>query len=143
MSAPPVIVDTDVWSLVYSGDRSRREQHEQRRNWRALLLGRTVVIATQTRAEVLAGLLALGESRRTTIRKQLDNTSTIPVDETVIEHFAQLTYACRQRGDALGDKVHTGDRWIAATAMALDAPLLSGDHIFDNDPDLILLGRDT
>ena len=136
--SPPVVVDTNVWSVLFSGQRRRRDQTD---GWTELLLGRTVIIATQTRAEVLAGLFALGDTRRMSIRQQLDQTPTIPVDELVIQRFARLTHACCERGDALGAKEHTGDRWIAATALAVDAPLLSDDRIFDHDPDLNLLGR--
>jgi predicted nucleic acid-binding protein len=105
------------------------------------LTGKTVVIAVQTRAEVLSGLFALGEARRSAIRTQLDNTPTIPIDEEVILRFAKLTADARGRGDALAEKIHTGDRWIAATALAINAPLLAIDRIYQNDPDLRLLDR--
>ncbi len=47
-----VVLPTDVWSAIYI----RRDVPESVRLWRDLLVGRTVVISTQTRAEVLSGI---------------------------------------------------------------------------------------
>ena len=44
------------------------------------------------------------------------------MDEGVIQRYAKLTADARDRGDALWDQVDTGDRWIAATALAINAP---------------------
>lgn len=41
-------------------------------------------------------------------------------------------------GHALGQKVHEADRWVAATAMALGAKLISGDAVFENVAGLVL-----
>ncbi|BBX73957.1 hypothetical protein MSHI_18630 [Mycobacterium shinjukuense] len=98
-----------------------------------------MVIATQTRAEVLTGVRRLGEGRRDQILAQLDGTPTIPVDENVIQRYAKLTADAKARGDALWHKIHTGDRWVAATALAINAPLLAMDAIYNSDPDLVLL----
>jgi hypothetical protein len=78
----------------------------------------------------------LGPERETSIRGQLDRTPTVPVDEAVVVAYAALTADCRAAGHALWDKVHTGDRWIAATAIAIGAPLLAGDAIYDGAPKL-------
>lgn len=42
-------------------------------------------------------------------------------------------------GHALHAKDHTGDRWIAATAIRWGLPLLSGDGIYRRAPGLNLL----
>ena len=63
------------------------------------------------------------------------------MDEGVIQRYAKLTAEARHRGDALWDQVHTGDRWIAATALAINAPLLAIDQMYNSDPDLVLLAR--
>ncbi|MDQ6838867.1 MAG: hypothetical protein M3137_11180 [Actinomycetota bacterium] len=42
----------------------------------------------------------------------------------------------RPAGHALGDKIHDGDRWIAATAIHLDVPLVAHDRIFKGAPGL-------
>jgi len=90
---------------------------------------------------VLAGLLASnwGESRRSRLISQLDRTATIPVDERVVQAYARLRSACQAVGHALWDKPHRCDIWIAATAIALDAPLLAGDRIYQGALDLRLL----
>jgi hypothetical protein len=63
------------------------------------------------------------------------------VDEGVIQRYAKLTADARDRGDALWDKVHIGDRWIPATALAINAPRLAIDQIYNSDPDLVLPAR--
>ncbi len=89
-------------------------------------------MAFQTRAEVLSGALqdSWGDRRMASLRAQLDATATIGVDDDVIDAFARLTAECRTQGHPLQDRTHTGDRWIAACAVAKDIPLLSFDKIF-------------
>lgn len=95
-----VIVDTDVWSLLFA----RRGRKDVRiSGWRALLLGSTVAIATQTRAEVLTGVLErrLGERESDMIISQLDRIATIPVSEDVVKAYAALSVATKAVGHAL------------------------------------------
>jgi predicted nucleic acid-binding protein len=101
----------------------------------------TVAIATQTRAEVLTGLKhhSLGERRAGAILAQLNRTPTLPVSEDVVQAYVSLSEAARRVGHAIGQKHHTGDRWIAATAIALNTPLLTGDRVYRDAPGLSLL----
>lgn len=98
----------------------------------------------QTRAELLAlaSTNAWGERRGAALRAQLDRTSTIGVDEAVIGAYATLVAECSSLGHALHQKHHTGDRWIAACAIAKGVDLLAGDGIFDGAPGLRLLEGD-
>jgi len=73
------------------------------------------------------------------LRAQLDATATVPVTREVVEAYADLTANLRHSGHALHQKDHTGDRWIAATALAIGAALLSGDGIYQGAPGLVLL----
>jgi predicted nucleic acid-binding protein len=57
----------------------------------------------------------------------------------VCDRYAHLTARCKAAGHGLGDKAHTGDRWIAASAITLGRPLLTLDGVFRNVPDLDLL----
>ncbi len=141
MSGDLVVLDTDVWSHLY-GVKGR--SHADAARWRALLTGKTMAIASQTRAEVLVWILLgrLGDSRAGRIRMQLDMTATVPVDEAIIQRYARLIADARARGDALWAREHTADRWVAATALAIDAPSLAIDQIYRNDPDLLLLGQE-
>lgn len=128
-----MLLDTDVWSLIYA--RSGRGDPRVER-WKILLQGRSVVIATQTRAEVLTGLAItdVGTARRARIIAQLDSTTTVPVTPDVVVAYADLGADSRRAGHALGQKVHTGDRWIAATAIAIGVPILAGDGIYAHAP---------
>lgn len=69
----------------------------------------------------------------------LDGTLTISMDMKVLDAFVNLTVGCRTVGHALHAKDHTGDRWIAACAIAKGLPLLSGDGIYEDAPLLELL----
>lgn len=68
--------------------------------------------------------------------RTLDRTPTIYPDSDVVEAYAGLVAACQRIGHALHDKSHTGDRWIAACAIAKRLDLVSGDSIYDGAPEL-------
>lgn len=135
-----VVIDTDVWSHLYLP----RRTHPLASAWRRGLLGATVVIATQTKAELLFGFAISGweYTRRTEATVKVISTATIPVDDRVVAAWVKLHAECKAVGHALQDKVHTGDRWVAATAIALDAELLAGDHIYRGGPGLRLIATD-
>lgn len=135
---PWVVLDTDVWSNLFA---RKARSDPLVLQWRAALEGKSVVIATQTRAEVLFGLAYknLGPQRAGAIRRQLDTTPTVPVTEEVIQAYAELTANCMRAATGLHHKVHTGDRWVAATAIAIGAPLLAHDRIYQDAPGVQLL----
>ncbi|WP_163544362.1 PIN domain-containing protein [Occultella kanbiaonis] len=132
-------MDTDVWSVLFA--RLRGKPDPRTESWRRLLVGRGVVIATQTKAEVLAGLAIkdVGARRRESILSQLASTNQVPVTEDVVVAYADLTADCKRAGHALYAKQHTGDRWVAATAIAIGVPLLAGDGIYAGAPGLEIL----
>lgn len=129
-----VLLDTDAYSRLYVSMKKARGPELDGLAGR--LVGTRVVIAFQTRAEVLSGALqgSWGDRRMASLRAQLDATATIGVDEDVIDAFARLTAECRRQGRPLQGKEHTGDRWIAACAVAKGVPLLSFDRIFRGAP---------
>lgn len=137
-----VVLDTDAWSHLYT---TRRREHPKVPLWRNLLIGRLVVIATKTRAEVLTGLMrrVMSPAREDSIRTVLTATATAEVDEPVVQAYARLTADARDRGHGIGGDSHTGDRWIAASAIALDAPLLAVDGIYRNAPGVTLLWQES
>ena len=51
---------------------------------------------------------------------------------------AQLRADCEAAGHALAQREHNADRWIAATAIRLEVPLVSNDTIFRGVPRLRL-----
>ncbi|MGL4745971.1 MAG: hypothetical protein ACRCXL_16500 [Dermatophilaceae bacterium] len=62
-----VVVDTDVWSHLFA---NKKRDHPMLPSWHALLTGKTIAIASQTRAEVHSGLLGsnLGTRRSDDVR---------------------------------------------------------------------------
>lgn len=137
MAVEAVLLDTDVFGALFGMSR----EHARRRGfpvdrWSDALQGKRVMISFQTHAEVLAGALygQWSERRMGEMRIRLDATPTIDEDRDVIEAFAQLTAACKRAGVALHAKVHTGDRWVAACAIAKGIPLLSHDGIYVGAP---------
>ena len=113
----------------------------QTQQWKTDLAGKTIAIAAQTRAEVLYGarIANWGGERYTRLAEQLGRTATIPVNEDVIQAYVNFRAKCRAAGHPLQQKVHTGDLWVAATAIAIDASLLAVDGIYRGAPGLILL----
>lgn len=145
MASQAVLLDTDVFSKLYVTPREIAEKQTPRvETWSELLTGRRIVISFQTRAELFAGALIAkwGDRRLSALRGQLDATPTVDVDHEVVEAFARLTAECRTVGHALAAKLHTGDRWVAACAIAKGLPLLAGDGIYANAPGLTLLEVD-
>ncbi|MBC8093408.1 MAG: PIN domain-containing protein [Pseudonocardia sp.] len=133
-----MIVDTDVCSRVFvkSGDRDVGKQA-----LRDVLAGRTVAISLHTRAELLIWprWRNWSENRASALRRLLVGIPTIPVTDAVVEAFVELTVACRKGGHALAAKTHVTDRWIAATAIAIDRPLVAVDRIYEGAPGVALI----
>lgn len=133
-----VVLDTDVYSQLYVRQGANTAAKQAVKD---VLVGRTVAIAVQTRAELLIWPQLRGWSadRAARLRDQLDNTPTVPVNELVLEAFVRITVDCRRNGHALGQKEHVADRWVAATATAISRPLLAADGIYLDAPGLKLL----
>lgn len=132
-----VVVDTDCYSKLYV----LSSPGPQVRDLRDRLVGKIPVIATQTEVELRAWPLVAGwgRPRAERFRELLAQTTTVPVTEDVAQAHVDLYVACRKTGHALHQKVHNADRWVAATAIAVDRPLLSLDGIFRNAPLVKLL----
>ena len=101
-------------------------------NWMAELDQRDrVVTCTIVRGEVLFGIAKLPEGRR---RAELEETGhqflaamlCEPVPERAGDYYAGVKIARQQRGLALDEN----DLWVAATALALGATLVSRDSDF-------------
>lgn len=141
MAVAAVLLDTDVFSVIYITPRVvAQKQGHPVDVWASALTGSRVVISFQTRAEVLSGALSggWGQSRLGAVRERLDATPTVEIDRDVVEAFAQLTSDSRAIGHALGQKIHTADRWIAACAISKELPLLAGDNVYHGAPGLRL-----
>src|ERR1700722_9468446 len=109
--------------------------------YRELIGGRPTLVAFQTVMELRFGALNAhwGELRRRGLERNLSKLTFIEADDELSTVCAELRHRCIQIGHALGNKIHDGDRWIAATAIRLRIPLVSHDGVFGGAPGLELL----
>ena len=131
-----VVVDTMVMSWIIEPERSPLSgPYEQ------LIDGRPIAVAFQTVMELRFGALNAhwGDLRRRKLDRELTRYSLLQADDDTATVCAELRHRCVQVGHALGDKIHDGDRWIAATAIRLAIPLVSHDGVFSATPGLELL----
>lgn len=136
-----VLLDTNAFGALYvTPEETARKQGYPLDQWRSALRGHRVVIAFQTRAEVLIGAKSAKwhEPRMKALNERLDATPTVQLDEEVFDAFVTLTVDARAQGKGIGQRPHAADRWIAACAIAKSVPLLSKDGIFEDAPALSL-----
>jgi predicted nucleic acid-binding protein len=131
-----VVVDTMVISWLF--DDRPNVLAEQ---YRELIGGAPVLLAFQTVMELRFGALRAGwgELRRHRLERRVAELSVVQPDDEMITLCALLRNDCQRSGHALGDKLHDGDRWIAATAVRLGCPLVSHDGLFKDSPGVDLL----
>lgn len=130
----PAVIDTDVFSadLIPGSLLAAR--------FRQLTLGRPTFISFQTAAEIRFGamLRGWGASRLGRMESRLAAAEIVDSGPELIETYVQLRVACHRAGRPLAQKIHDADRWVAATAVRLDLPLIANDGIFDDVPGLQL-----
>jgi predicted nucleic acid-binding protein len=131
-----VVVDTMVISWLFD-DRPNALAAQ----YRELIGGAPVLLAFQTVMELRFGALRAGwgELRRHRLERRIAELSVVQPDDEMITLCAQLRSHCQRAGHALGDKLHDGDRWIAATAVRLGCQLVSHDGVFKDAPGVDLL----
>jgi predicted nucleic acid-binding protein len=83
-----------------------------------------------------------GDLRRQQLEWRLARFAVVQPDDEMITVCSKLRSDCRRLGHALGDKLHDGDRWIAAAAVRLGCPLVSHDALFRDAPGLELIAVD-
>lgn len=136
MATHVAIVDTMVLgALIQPGD-----THPAAPGYRQRIGDRAVLISFVTLAEIRYGALKAnwGEFRRRGLERDLARFTVVQPDDALITRCAELRDVCERRGHPLAQKVHDADRWIAATALRLDAVLVSDDGIFRDVPALTL-----
>lgn len=69
----------------------------------------------------------------------MSDLDVIQTEQRLIDRCAQLRAWATRTGHPLGHKIHEADRWVAATALALDLELIAGDRVFNALPGLALL----
>jgi predicted nucleic acid-binding protein len=135
-----VVVDTMVISWLF--DDRPNVLAEQ---YRELIGAVPVLLAFQTVMELRFGALRAGwgELRRHRLERRIAELSVVQPDDEMITLCALLRNDCQRSGHALGGKLHDGDRWIAATAIRLDSPLVPHDAVFRDAPGLQLVSART
>src|SRR5260370_18918805 len=131
-----VVVDTMVISWLLD-----ERPNPLAERYRLLIGAAPVLLAFQTVMEVRYGALRArwGELRRRGLERRLAQLTVVQPDDEMITVCVQLRAECQRTGHALGDKLHDGDRWIAAAAIRLRCPLVSHDGLFQDTPGLTLL----
>ena len=129
-SRGPIVIDTDVFSAdLVPGSRLAER-------YAPLITGRLAFISFQTAAELRYGAIrrGWGQPRMLVMEAKIERVEVIHSGPELVAIYAQLRADCVAAGHALGQKEHTADRWIAATAIRLGIPLVSNDGIFRRAP---------
>lgn len=136
MTLRRLLFDTNVWGAGLD-----RRTEALRTRYARHLVGTEPAVAAQTVAELRFGGLAAGwgPKRMAQIEDLVHRAAVIAVDDRVIWTHARLRSACRRAGHALHDNAHSGDLWIAASALAHNLPLVSDDRLFLGVPGLSVI----
>jgi len=86
----------------------------------------SVITIGELRAGVLAATDVVTRDRRLRTLTAALTLDPVPIDEAVADRWATLRVLLRDRGLRMG----LNDSWIAATAIALDVPVLTQDGGF-------------
>lgn len=95
----------------------------------------SIITIGELRAGVLAAsTLDVRDRRLATLTAAL-RLDPVPVDERVAAEWARLRVLLRDRGQ----QMPVNDSWIAATALALDVPVITQDDDFPDVEDLAVI----
>jgi tRNA(fMet)-specific endonuclease VapC len=135
-SRGPVVVDTGVF-----GARLTPSGRLLAARYRPILEGRPVAVSFITVAELRYGgrLAGWGPQRLQRLELEIARAEVVWPGPVLAEAYASLRAWCVRAGHGLGQKEHEADRWVAATAVWLQVPLVSHDAIFADVKDLELL----
>ena len=129
-----LVVDTGVFSAALS--RRRRQAFDAHV---AALRGHQLFLSVATVAELRYGALVAEweSSRLERLEAAIESTTVVPVSNELITVVAETRAACRRIAHPLADQAHTSDLWIAATALCIDAALVTADNLFNEVPGLV------
>jgi len=113
-----VLVDTDVVSYAFKKD-------SRARSFRPHLVGRQMLVSFMTLAELQLWTLHRnwGESTRQRLWRFMQQIEVIYADAALCHLWAEV---CR-KAERAGRSIDGSDAWIAATALALDVPLVTNN----------------
>lgn len=115
-----VVVDTDVVSYVFKRD-------SRALAYKVLLAGKERLISFMTLAELDRWALARhwGSPRKLKLERFLHRFLPVFPDRDLCQWWAEVTH----RANRGGRSIEAADAWIAATALALDAPLVTNNLV--------------
>lgn len=121
-------MDTDALSWALDPRPNPRSESA-----RVAIGGRTRVVSFVSVTELRYGALRAGwgELRLRRLDRSLADLDVVQTEEQLIHRCAELRAWGHRSGHPLGQKIHEADRWVAATALALDLELIAGDGIFE------------
>lgn len=98
-------------------------------------LGVSVITIGELRAGVLAAIDVDTRDRRLRTLTEALAMQPVPVDDRVSEAWARLRLLLRDGGQ----RMPVNDSWIAATALALEVPVVTQDADYVDVPALVVL----
>lgn len=98
-------------------------------------IGVSVITIGELRAGVLAATDVETRDRRLATLTQALALRPVPIDDRVADSWAKLRILLRDSGQ----RMPVNDSWIAATAMALDVPVVTQDDDYVALPDLAVI----
>jgi predicted nucleic acid-binding protein len=130
----PIVIDTDVFSADLVPGSLLAERYAP------IITGRLAFISFQTAAELRYGAIrrGWGAARMLKLEAKIGRVEVVHTGPELVLLCAQLRADCEAIGHALGQREHSADRWIAATAIRLGMPLVSNDAHFRGVPGLTL-----
>jgi tRNA(fMet)-specific endonuclease VapC len=114
-----VIVDTDVASYIFSW-------HTLARRYSDALRGSELILSVMSIAELRMGAISArwGSRRRLLLERFIQGFELVYADNDLCTIWASIRANARAAGWALSPQ----DAWIAATALAMDAPLATNNR---------------
>ena len=111
-----ILVDTNVVSFMHRQD-TRSRPYEQ------LVIASNPYFSVVSLGELLYGARRAGwsQARTTSLMALIDKYAIVGVTEIVAEVWAQI----RVQTESIGRSIPYSDSWIAATAIALDCPIVT------------------
>jgi predicted nucleic acid-binding protein len=129
MTDRAVIVDTNILGS------SLRPGHTELWDRTQPLIGDApILISYVTAAELRFGaqLAGWGARRLSELDERLDTIQIVWPGPGLVATYAELRTWATHDGHPLAAKHHEADRWVAATAIRLNVPLISSDNIFND-----------
>ena len=114
-----IVVDTDVASYIFNW-------HSLAQQYADALRGSELILSFMTIAELRMGAISAGwgSRRRLLLEQFIRGFELLYADNDLYTVWARIRADARARGRPLSPQ----DAWIAATALALDAPLATNNR---------------